>query len=330
MNLVQSANGLHGLGEGMTAVMARRTIPFDYAFRFDRENEDPLIGEPGKTHTKTVHVSIEASFTAVSIGYGVVPTVQPLRFGLVPEILREGFQEFDAQNPPDDVVEIRAANAAVEQFVDALGQSLSNILPQQLERYTPYSRQPAAAIRGDSRDSLRQFTQRAFLRTIIAAAAETAREPLRADNPMIGPATAEILSNGIRFNPEFVERIQLALNGDAFDDLTLAEAFEAVAAPPDRIQFKYALFDDGSGREFQSEPILNNAGLGSSDGMRPFRYFARPIEFAPRAAIRLQITEVSEFSGELHVSLQGYKTLGGAGSPTAVGGSRRPRRRMRP
>ena len=77
-------------------------------------------------------------------------------------------------------------------------------------------------------------------------------------------------------------------------------------------------------------PILNTAGLGSSDGMRPFRYFARPIEFAPRAAIRLQITEVSEFSGELHVSLQGYKTLGGTGTPTAVGGSRRPRRRMRP
>ena len=74
--------------------------------------------------------------------------------------------------------------------------------------------------------------------------------------------------------------------------------------------FKYALFDQGSGREFQSEPILNIAGLGSSDGKRPFRYFARPIEFAPRSTIRLQITEVSAFQGELHVSLHGYKTLG--------------------
>ena len=87
--------------------------------------------------------------------------------------------------------------------------------------------------------------------------------------------------------------------------------------------FKYALFDQGSGREFQSEPILNIAGLGSSDGKRPFRYFARPIEFAPRSTIRLQITEVSAFQGELHVALHGYKTLGTPGTPTAPGRARR-------
>ena len=77
----------------------------------------------------------------------------------------------------------------------------------------------------------------------------------------------------------------------------LSQAFQAVGAPPERVAFLYALFDQGSGREFQSEPILNIAGLGSSDGKRPFRYFARPIEFAPRSTIRLQITEVSAFQG---------------------------------
>ena len=96
----------------------------------------------------------------------------------------------------------------------------------------------------------------------------------------------------------------------------------------ERVAFIYALFDQGSGREFQSEPILNIAGLGSPDGKRPFRYFARPIEFAPRSIIRMQITEVSAFQGELHISLQGYKTLGQPGTPT---GSRLQRhRRMSP
>ena len=79
------------------------------------------------------------------------------------------------------------------------------------------------------------------------------------------------------------------------------------------MQFLYALFDEGSGREFQSEPILNIAGLGAADGKRPFRYFAQPITFAPLATIRMEITELSDFRGELHVALHGYKVLGGAG-----------------
>jgi hypothetical protein len=163
------------------------------------------------------------------------------------------------------------------------------------------------------------------------ALAETLDEPLdqASANPVIGPRTAEALRNGIKFNPEFVERMLLSLDGDEFDDASFLDAFQAVAAPLDRIQFKYSLFDGGSGREFQSEPILSTAGLGSPDGRRPFRYFARPIEFSPRSNIRLQINEVSDFIGELHVSLQGYKTLGGIGSPTASDGSRRRERRRR-
>src|SRR5258705_240033 len=91
----------------------------------------------------------------------------------------------------------------------------------------------------------------------------------------------------------------------------------------------YVLFDEGSGREFQSEPIMTTAGLGSANGERPFRYFARPIIFKPRSTIRMEVTEVSDFSGELHVSLHGYKVLGDPDSPTgtaqrrATRGSRR-------
>ena len=53
----------------------RRGIPFDYAFRFQ------LAGQPGNVINSIVTVSIEATFTAVSIGYGVIPDVQPIVFG---------------------------------------------------------------------------------------------------------------------------------------------------------------------------------------------------------------------------------------------------------
>ena len=98
----------------------------------------------------------------------------------------------------------------------------------------------------------------------------------------------------------------------------LKDLFQVVGSPPEQIQFLYALFDDGSGREFQSEPILNIAGLGISNGDRPFRYFAQPITFAPRSTIRMEVTEVSDFTGELHVSLHGYKISAGAGTPTDI------------
>jgi len=43
-----------------------RTIPYDYSFQV------LLKGQPGKQHQKTLSISVEAEFTAVSIGYGFV------------------------------------------------------------------------------------------------------------------------------------------------------------------------------------------------------------------------------------------------------------------
>jgi hypothetical protein len=141
-----------------------------------------------------------------------------------------------------------------------------------------------------------------------------------------GPEAA--FKGGIKLNPQFAE---LALLNDgknpAPDVQTLQSLFQVVSAPSDEIQFLYALFDEGTGREFQSEPLLNIAGLGLSNGDRPFRYFARPIVFAPRSTIRMEVTEKSDFQGELHVSLHGYKVLGSPGTPT--GRSQSPRRRAR-
>jgi hypothetical protein len=140
----------------------------------------------------------------------------------------------------------------------------------------------------------------------------------------IGPKSAAVLANGFRLNGAFASHLLADGATAALDSGTLSRLFEVVGAPADRVQFRYALFDDATGREFQSQPILNIAGLGTANGERPFRHFARPIAFAPRSTIRLEITEQSEFKGELHVSLQGYKVLGAAGSPTArAAGARR-------
>ena len=219
-----------------------RAIPFDYAFRY------LLEGTPGRAINSVVSISVESTFTALSIGYGVVPTVQPIFFGT-----RAGSEP--------DLVSI------------TLGAIIESLNTQ-----------------------------------VIATSPTLSRDT--------GPEA--VLKNGIKLNPAVAElalqnRGRVSLRNDVRDRL-----FQVVGSPSELIQFKYAIFDEGSGREFQSEPILNIAGLGTAAGERPFRHFAQPITFAPLSTIRMEITEVSDFVGELHVVLQGYKVLGNHGTPTAI------------
>jgi hypothetical protein len=235
----------------------QRAIPFDYTFRFDLE------GEPDRVVRSIVTVSVEATFIAVSIGYGVVPKLTPVIFG-------PGSDEVGGSEDPPTLRKI-----SIGSLLNALGSALAN-----------------------SDDTLRGET---------------------------GPEAA--LKGGIKLNPQFAE-LALSNGGQAnLTDDVLRSLFQVVSAPADEIQFLYALFDEGSGREFQSEPLLNIAGLGISNGDRPFRYFARPITFDPLSRIRMEVTEKSDFEGELHVSLHGYKVLGSPGSPTGRTGGGWPRRR---
>jgi hypothetical protein len=142
----------------------------------------------------------------------------------------------------------------------------------------------------------------------------------------IGPRAAEALRAGIRLNPDISSFVLLDDGQASMDPEVLGQLFETIEVPPDDIQFLYALRDEGTGREFQSEYLLNTAGLGAPDGDRPFRYFAVPITFSPRSTIRLNVMPKSDFKGDLYVVLQGYKVLGGAGTPT--GRKLRPARRM--
>ncbi len=231
-----------------SAAAERRAIPFDYAFRFKLE------GQPGRVVNSVVTVSIEATFTAVSIGYGVIPEVEPIVFGPVAP-------------PPAPILLARRpqpvfAPVTLGEILDGLEAALSSTV-----------------LKGET-----------------------------------GPEA--VFKNGFKLNPQIAE-LALQSNGQLTDDLR-QRLFQVVGTPAELIQFKYALFDEGSGREFQSEPILNIAGLGSAAGERPFRHFAQPITFRPRSTIRMEVTEVSDFKGELHVSLQGYKVLGEPNAPTGM------------
>lgn len=89
----------------------------------------------------------------------------------------------------------------------------------------------------------------------------------------------------------------------------VAKTFSTSALSDRGIQFLYEIFDEGTGRAFQNEPVLSTAGLGDPDGERPFRHFATPIVFEPMTTIRLEVTEASDLEGTLHITLHGYKTL---------------------
>jgi hypothetical protein len=337
----------------------QRAIPFDYTFRFDLE------GEPDRVVRSIVTVSVEASFTAVSIGYGVVPRVTPIIFGPVTIILNPPTLPAGAVGVPysqtiTQTGGVEPATFRVQEGDGALPRGLT-LSPQGALSGTPtvdgvflftvratdaegsfgerayvlviapppvpgpdielVSRAAALPPSLPSPQSLRDVSISNLFNGLQRALADT-------PDPIKGETGSEAaFKGGIKLNSQFAE-LALSDGGQTnLSDDVLRSLFQVVSAPADEIQFLYALFDEGSGREFQSEPLLNIAGLGISNGDRPFRYFARPITFDPLSTIRMEVTEKSDFQGELHVSLHGYKVLGGPGSPTGRNGCVRPRRR---
>jgi hypothetical protein len=241
------------LSPPITGDAVRRTIPFDYSFQYELEGQ-------GKVLKKSVDVSVEAAFTAVSIGYGVIPQIQSIEFGPDIEGLSSGILAIAAGASPT-IAGLPLGDIPLSALIRAADRVFAN-LPE-LERGRP--------------------------------------------------ASDAVLLQGIRLNPALAH---LALQQGPLPDRVLSRLFRLAGSGTSEIQFLYTLTDEGTGRSFQSEPILNTAGLGISNGDRPFRHFVPPITFAPRSKISLEITEVSNFVGKLHVSLQGYKVLGAADSPT--------------
>ncbi|HKE59120.1 MAG TPA: hypothetical protein VKB46_20570 [Pyrinomonadaceae bacterium] len=137
----------------------------------------------------------------------------------------------------------------------------------------------------------------------------------------------DALQDGIRIRPDFI-RLAFTNGGllePNFPINLLSRVFERLNRPDD-VSFRYSIFDTGTGRELQNEPINNIAGLGIANGKRPFKRFARPMLFQPRSTIRLQVEE--QFGrGTLFIVFQGYKLLNAATGSQAPTLPRRPRRR---
>jgi hypothetical protein len=82
------------------------------------------------------------------------------------------------------------------------------------------------------------------------------------------------------------------------------------------ITFLFSIVDSSSGRELMDQPEHSLSGLGGSDGERPFRLLANPLQFLPRSTVRLQVIEQTpDVTGTLFIVLYGYKVLVGSSCP---------------
>jgi hypothetical protein len=158
-------------------------------------------------------------------------------------------------------------------------------------------------------------------RDVLETALDALDGQLRAA-PLGNLSLAGVLRNGFRINPRYVAQLlprsggKLGFNFAALGPTLPEDLFQALLPPPEQLQFLYALHDQGSGRAFQSEPVLSTAGLGSPDGQRPFRPFAAPVRLAPNTTLRIDLILLQPVLGELHFALHGYKVLGTPGTPT--------------
>jgi hypothetical protein len=118
------------------------------------------------------------------------------------------------------------------------------------------------------------------------------------------------LTRGFRLNPNFAALFAADLPLDQIAQARFERAFETGSLAAEEVSFLYSLDVGNTGREYQSEPIHNIAGLGIANGDRPFRSFSKPIMFDPRSFIRIQVEELAGPPGTLFIVLQGYKMLG--------------------
>jgi hypothetical protein len=147
---------------------------------------------------------------------------------------------------------------------------------------------------------------------------DTADKTFKLSQLPLGSFPLDALRDGIRIRADFL-RVAVSGGGSLSDNVRSSLAnkiFERLNRPED-VSFRYALFDTGTGRDLQNQPIHNIAGLGIANGDRPFKKFARPMIFLPRSTIRVTVQE--RFGrGTLYFVFQGYKVL-----PARAAGVRR-------
>lgn len=141
---------------------------------------------------------------------------------------------------------------------------------------------------------------------------------LKLEDITLADLPPHVLMDGFRSNPSLQ---RLAFPNTVLDGaLPVATAnevglFQRIQQSKD-FNFLFNFIDSGSGRELQNAPIHNIAGLGKTNGERPFRMLAKPLAFLPRSSVRIQVEEKSaDVTGRLFIVLHGYKILGAASVP---------------
>ena len=147
--------------------------------------------------------------------------------------------------------------------------------------------------------------------------------PLAPGNVTLGQVPSLALIDGVRVNPVAASMVFAAgssvLTGQALPRPWLSDNLLERVKDPDEISFFFSMLDSASGRELSDEPAHNLASLGTSTGERPFRMLPRPLAFAPRSTLRVQVIENSDrVTGALHVVFFGYKLLGLTACPESL------------
>jgi len=158
---------------------------------------------------------------------------------------------------------------------------------------------------------------------LIAAGATTPPATFRVGDITLGDISSDALIDGFRLKASPATPAGAAgTSASPLERISAQEArngiLEKINTPAD-ISFFFSMVDSSSGRELQDEPVNNLASLGRSDGERPFRLLPKPLSFAPRSTLRLQVIENSEgVQGTLFIVLYGYKILAPSHCPEPI------------
>jgi hypothetical protein len=276
-----------------------RVVPFDYVARLE------LTGLPKNVVETEVPINVEGGFVATAVGYGLAVEERDI-FIQAGEDGTATITLNDLNSPP--IPNVRLHNIATN-VGDALPSSPQTLTVEageyevRVDLNGVIRRSQKIRIIGGLTTTATVNVDTSGVPRVVSATIDLKQLPLK-----LFPS--EALTDGFRIRPNFL-RIAFDNNGVLTSVLPVNlvdSVFEPLNRPED-VSFRYTIFDSGTGRELENQPINNIAGLGIANGDRPFKKFARPMIFLPRSTIRVTVHE--HFGrGTLFLVFQGYKILG--------------------
>jgi Carboxypeptidase regulatory-like domain len=305
--LIRTVRGSPAYAPGMTGTPSAQLVPFDYVARLE------LTGAPKNIVETEVPINVEGGFVATALGYGLAVQEGDV---LIQSGIQNGSLEgqlTDETSTPISGERVTLRNVASKTdtnlTTDTGGNfSASQLIPGEYEVRVTQGGIPQIAASKVRIISNVTTTVSIILKTsgpleVISATIDLSQLPLR-------QFSLSVLTDGFRIRQNFL-RIAFDNGGVLTSGLPVNlvdSVFEPLNRPED-VSFRYTIFDGGTGRELENQPINNIAGLGIANGDRPFKKFARPMIFMPRSTIRVTIEE--HFGrGTIFFVFQGYKVLG--------------------